>query len=41
VLAWLTSLANLAGISLEAAASRYANGCPRCGRIPCACAFVR
>jgi NTP pyrophosphatase (non-canonical NTP hydrolase) len=41
VLAWLTSLANLAGISLEEAAARYANGCPRCGNLPCSCAFVR
>jgi NTP pyrophosphatase (non-canonical NTP hydrolase) len=37
VLAWLASLANLAGIDLEEAASRYANGCPKCGRSPCAC----
>ena len=41
VLAWLTSLANLAGIELDEAAARYANGCPRCGATPCACAFVR
>jgi NTP pyrophosphatase (non-canonical NTP hydrolase) len=37
VLAWLASVANLAGIDLESAAARYANGCPRCGQIPCAC----
>ncbi|HZD78619.1 MAG TPA: MazG nucleotide pyrophosphohydrolase domain-containing protein [Actinomycetota bacterium] len=41
VLAWLTSLANLAGVDLEEAASRYAQGCPRCGRSPCSCPFVR
>jgi NTP pyrophosphatase (non-canonical NTP hydrolase) len=41
VLAWLTSLANLAGIELTDAAARYANGCPRCGLKPCECAFVR
>jgi NTP pyrophosphatase (non-canonical NTP hydrolase) len=41
VLAWLTSLANLAGIELEEAAARYANGCPKCGALPCACTFVR
>ena len=41
VLAWLASLANLAGIDLEEAASRYAAGCPRCGASPCACAFER
>lgn len=40
VLAWLTSLANLTGIDLEAAVARYADGCPRCGASPCACAFV-
>jgi NTP pyrophosphatase (non-canonical NTP hydrolase) len=37
VIAWLASVANLAGVDLETAASRYANGCPRCGQIPCAC----
>jgi NTP pyrophosphatase (non-canonical NTP hydrolase) len=37
VLAWLLSLANLAGIELDEAAARYANGCPRCGASPCAC----
>jgi NTP pyrophosphatase (non-canonical NTP hydrolase) len=37
VLAWLTSLANLEGVDLEAAAARYASGCPRCGGRPCAC----
>jgi len=41
VLAWLTSLANLAGIDLEEAAARYAAGCPKCGASPCACAFER
>jgi NTP pyrophosphatase (non-canonical NTP hydrolase) len=41
VLAWLGSLANLAGVDLERAAARYANGCPKCGEIPCGCAFVR
>jgi NTP pyrophosphatase (non-canonical NTP hydrolase) len=37
VVAWLASVANLAGVDLEAAAARYANGCPRCGNIPCTC----
>ena len=41
VLAWLASLASLVDVSLEDAAARYANGCPRCGGKPCACAFVR
>jgi NTP pyrophosphatase (non-canonical NTP hydrolase) len=39
VLAWLASLANLAGVDLEQAAARYANGCPRCGHTPCVCEF--
>jgi NTP pyrophosphatase (non-canonical NTP hydrolase) len=39
VLAWLASLANQAGVDLEAAADRYSAGCPKCGRIPCSCAF--
>jgi NTP pyrophosphatase (non-canonical NTP hydrolase) len=37
VLAWLASLAEQLGLSLDEAAGRYAAGCPRCGRIPCAC----
>ncbi|MFN8544306.1 MAG: MazG nucleotide pyrophosphohydrolase domain-containing protein [Candidatus Binatia bacterium] len=37
VLAWLTSLASMAGIDLEAAAQRYAKGCPRCHHVPCGC----
>ncbi len=41
VLAWLASLANLSGVDLEEAATRYANGCPKCGVQPCACDFVR
>jgi NTP pyrophosphatase (non-canonical NTP hydrolase) len=36
-LAWLASVANLAGVDLEVAASRYAKGCPRCGARPCRC----
>jgi NTP pyrophosphatase (non-canonical NTP hydrolase) len=39
VLAWLASLANLLEVELESAAARYAGGCPKCGRIPCACEF--
>jgi NTP pyrophosphatase (non-canonical NTP hydrolase) len=41
VLAWLGSLATLAGVDLEEAAARYANGCPKCVAIPCRCVFVR
>ena len=37
VFAWLTSLATLEGIDLEAAAGKYSDGCPKCHRAPCAC----
>ena len=42
VLAWLTSLANLAGVDLEVEAQRkYGKGiCPRCGHKPCICKEV-
>jgi NTP pyrophosphatase (non-canonical NTP hydrolase) len=36
-LAWLGSLANLTGVDLDEAVARYRDGCPRCGRSPCAC----
>jgi len=37
VLAWLASLANQLGLSLDDAAARYASGCPRCRATPCRC----
>ncbi len=38
VLAWLSSLASIAGIDLQAAAEKkYAKGCPRCSDTPCTC----
>ncbi len=38
VLAWLTTLASIAGVDLEEAArQRYGRGCPKCGRMPCIC----
>ena len=37
VFAWLTSLATLEGIDMEAAAGKYSDGCPKCRRRPCAC----
>ena len=38
VLAWLATLANNAGVDLEAAVrAKYGKGCPGCGRVPCAC----
>ena len=36
-LAWLATLASLHGIDLEEASQKYAGGCPRCRRTPCAC----
>ena len=37
VLAWLCTLASLAGIRMEEAAGKYARGCPACGEMPCGC----
>ena len=37
VLAWLASLAEQLGLSLDEAAARYADGCPKCGAMPCTC----
>ncbi len=37
VLAWLASLAEQLGLSLDDAAARYADGCPRCRTSPCSC----
>ena len=37
VLAWLASLANQLGLSLEDAVERYAHGCPSCREVPCTC----
>jgi NTP pyrophosphatase (non-canonical NTP hydrolase) len=39
VLAWLATLASIAGVDLEQAArAKYERGCPRCAGTPCACA---
>jgi len=39
VLAWLATIANVAGIDLDAAVqAKYGAGCPGCGRNPCVCA---
>lgn len=40
VLAWLASLANQLGLTLDDAAARYAAGCPRCSSMPCICAHI-
>src|SRR5690348_7647644 len=39
VLAWLATLANIAGVDLAAAIeAKYGTGCPGCGKSPCVCA---
>jgi len=38
VLAWLTTIANVAGVDLtEAVAKKYGTGCPGCGQFVCTC----
>ncbi len=38
VLAWLSTLASIAGVDLQQAAQKkYGQGCPRCGATPCSC----
>ena len=38
VLAWLSTMASIAGIDLQRAALRkYGEGCPRCTSTPCGC----
>jgi NTP pyrophosphatase (non-canonical NTP hydrolase) len=38
VLAWLSTLASIEGVDLEAAAAaKYKKGCPKCHSTPCAC----
>jgi NTP pyrophosphatase (non-canonical NTP hydrolase) len=41
VLAWLATLANIAGVDLdEAIRAKYGAGCPGCGQSPCVCGTV-
>ena len=37
VLAWLVTLANVEGVDLNKAIEKYAQGCPGCGEMICAC----
>jgi NTP pyrophosphatase (non-canonical NTP hydrolase) len=38
VLAWLTTIANVAGVDLaEAVRHKYGTGCPGCGQFVCTC----
>lgn len=40
VLAWLSTLASLAGVDLEdAALEKYGAGCPACRKAPCGCSM--
>ncbi|MBY0456943.1 MAG: nucleotide pyrophosphohydrolase [Gemmataceae bacterium] len=42
VLAWLATLANIAGVDLgDAMRQKYGTGCPKCGSTPCACAAAK
>ncbi len=41
VLAWLCTLASLAGVRMEEAARKYAQGCPACHKMPCDCSPKR
>jgi NTP pyrophosphatase (non-canonical NTP hydrolase) len=36
-LAWLATMASICKVDLEAAAGKYAGGCPKCGKTPCEC----
>ena len=39
VLAWLATIANVAGVDLaEAVGRKYGSGCPGCGQFVCTCA---
>ena len=40
VLAWVATLANIVGVDLDGALARFADGCPKCGRIPCRCGRI-
>jgi NTP pyrophosphatase (non-canonical NTP hydrolase) len=38
VIAWLTTIANVAGVDLtEAVQEKYGRGCPGCGQFVCSC----
>src|SRR5580692_11543436 len=42
VLAWLATLANIAGVELEEAMARkYGSGCPKCFASPCMCGSAK
>ena len=37
VIAWVATLANQQGVDLNNALARFADGCPKCAALPCAC----
>lgn len=37
VIAWVASIANQLGLSMDEAVARYARGCPKCSASPCVC----
>ncbi len=40
VIAWLATIANVAGVDLgQAIQSKYGTGCPGCGKLVCDCPF--
>ena len=42
VLAWLSTMASIRGVDLEAAArKKYGQGCPYCRATPCACGAAK
>ncbi len=41
VLAWLNTLASIAGVELAEAVAKYSGGCPKCGGEPCRCGEPR
>ncbi len=41
VLAWLATLASMAGVDLARATNKYLHGCPRCQMTPCGCPHRR
>ena len=41
VLAWLATIANIAGVDLEQAVlEKYGSGCPGCGNLVCSCGLT-
>lgn len=41
VLAWLVTLASIAGVEMDEAVKKYVDGCPACKTVPCSCSKKR